>query len=98
MQSVPHRHARACRGHPRLATATTLKTWMAGTSPAMTAVSHCRMSLASVRRLPALAQEAEELHALAQAPLHHLRAHDHLAHDRGDLRRAEIEALVEIID
>ncbi len=31
-----HRHARACRGHPRLAALTRRKTWMAGTSPAMT--------------------------------------------------------------
>src|SRR5208282_6504275 len=30
------RHARACRGHPRLAFAEYGKTWMAGTSPAMT--------------------------------------------------------------
>src|SRR5450759_4231148 len=30
------RHARACRGHPRLNMATTRKSWMAGTSPAMT--------------------------------------------------------------
>jgi hypothetical protein len=31
------RHARACRGHPRLyGLASTNKTWMAGTSPAMT--------------------------------------------------------------
>src|SRR5215813_15142778 len=55
-------------------------------------------SLVLVRRLPTLAQEAEELHALAQAPLHHVRAHDHLAHDRRDLGRAEIEAFVEIVD
>src|SRR5215813_14121733 len=54
-------------------------------------------SLVLVRRLPALAQEAEELHALAQAPLHHVRASDHLAHDRGDFRSAEIEALVEVV-
>ena len=45
-----------------------------------------------------LTQEGEELDALAQAPLHHLRAADHLADDRGDLRRAEIEAPVEILD
>ena len=32
-----HRHARACRGHPRLASVYLLrKPWMAGTSPAMT--------------------------------------------------------------
>src|SRR5262249_55261582 len=30
------RHARACRGHPRLHGISTSKTWMAGTSPAMT--------------------------------------------------------------
>ncbi len=34
----PNRHARACRGHPRLSWGTShSKTWMAGTSPAMTA-------------------------------------------------------------
>jgi hypothetical protein len=31
------RHARACRGHPRLGSAhQNSKSWMAGTSPAMT--------------------------------------------------------------
>ena len=30
------RHARACRGHPRLNASARMKTWMAGTSPAMT--------------------------------------------------------------
>ena len=50
------------------------------------------------RRLVALPQELEELHALAQAALHHLRAAHHLADDRGDLRRAEIEAPVEGLD
>jgi hypothetical protein len=30
------RHARPCAGHPRLAGAAARKTWMAGTSPAMT--------------------------------------------------------------
>src|SRR4029079_13859210 len=30
------RHARACRGHPRLTVAPRSKTWMAGTKPAMT--------------------------------------------------------------
>src|SRR5438105_4003453 len=30
------RHARPCAGHPRLATGAVVKTWMAGTSPAMT--------------------------------------------------------------
>src|SRR5260370_34452972 len=37
MDSFPRRHARACRGHPRLSCqASTSKAWMAGTSPAMT--------------------------------------------------------------
>ena len=39
----------------------------------------------------ALPQELEELDAFAQPALHHLRAAHHLAHDRGDLRRAEVE-------
>jgi hypothetical protein len=30
------RHARACRGHPRLIASARTKAWMAGTSPAMT--------------------------------------------------------------
>jgi cobyrinic acid a,c-diamide synthase len=33
---TPTRHARACPGHPRLHGAAETKTWMAGTSPAMT--------------------------------------------------------------
>src|SRR5262249_31391786 len=49
-----------------------------------------------MRRLLVRAQEGKELDALAQAPLHHLRAPDHLADDGGDLRRAEIEAAVEV--
>src|SRR5215472_16606478 len=43
----------------------------------------------------ALTQELEELHALAQPPLHHLRAAYHFADDRRDFRRAEIEAAIE---
>src|SRR5258708_34115768 len=37
------RHARPCAGHPRLNRVTARKTWMAGTSPAMTTFSlaHC---------------------------------------------------------
>jgi hypothetical protein len=31
-----NRYARACRGHPRLEAYANTKTWMAGTSPAMT--------------------------------------------------------------
>jgi hypothetical protein len=31
-----HRHARACPGHPRLNSVAIRKTWMTGTSPAMT--------------------------------------------------------------
>src|SRR6476659_2969926 len=47
-----------------------------------------------LRRPVPLAQELEELHPLAQPALHHLRAAHHLADDRGDLRRTEIEAPV----
>jgi hypothetical protein len=32
-------HAPFCAGHPRFSGKTTLKTWMAGTSPAMTRLS-----------------------------------------------------------
>src|SRR5689334_12872842 len=35
------RHARPCAGHPRLKTASASKTWMAGTSPAMTKGEAC---------------------------------------------------------
>src|SRR6266852_2632024 len=38
IESPLRRHARACRGHPRLSCGSSArKTWMAGTSPAMTA-------------------------------------------------------------
>src|SRR5690348_14062519 len=53
------------------------------------------MTLEVLSRPLPLPQEVEELDALAQAPLHHLRAPDHLVDDRGDLGRAEIEAPVE---
>jgi hypothetical protein len=33
---IQRRHARACRRHPRLNDPESAKTWMAGTSPAMT--------------------------------------------------------------
>jgi hypothetical protein len=46
----------------------------------------------------ARAQEAEELNSLAQAPLHHLRADNHLGQDGGDLGRPEIKLAVEILD
>src|SRR5438067_4710467 len=48
-----------------------------------------------VRGLASLAQEAEELDALAQAALHHLGAPHHLANDRRDLAAAEVEASIE---
>ncbi len=41
------------------------------------------------------AQEAEKFDTLAQAPLHHLPAAEHLAHDLPDLAGAEIETFVE---
>jgi len=43
-----HRHARACRGHPRVTTKVIKrqsKAWMAGTSPAMTTVASVQMEL-----------------------------------------------------
>src|SRR5882724_2122031 len=43
------------------------------------------------------AKKLEELHALAQATHQHLRRGEHLAHDRCDLRRSEIELLVEVL-
>ena len=50
------------------------------------------------RGRPPLAQELEELDALAQPALHHLRRAHHLVDDRGDLRRAEVERFVELLD
>ena len=49
-------------------------------------------------RFLAVAQEAEELDPFAQAAFHHLGRAHHLADDRGDLRRPEIEATVEVLD
>src|SRR5690349_24875439 len=43
------RHDRACRGHPRLSFLS--KTWMAGTSPAMTETLGRRLSLQALRRI-----------------------------------------------
>ncbi len=40
-----NRHARACRGHPRLKSRVESKTWMAGTSPAMTQESYPSQSI-----------------------------------------------------
>src|SRR5262245_66291895 len=40
-EHIPTRHARPCAGHPRLATC--IKSWMAGTSPAMTQRAWLRM-------------------------------------------------------
>src|SRR5579883_3680036 len=34
----PHRHGRACPGHPRRAACEIVKAWMPGSSPGMTAV------------------------------------------------------------
>src|SRR5229473_6326676 len=45
-----------------------------------------------------VAEKLEELDALAQAPLHHLRAPDHFADDGRDFRDSEIEAPVEGFD
>src|SRR5260370_24648840 len=52
---------------------------------------------ASVRRLAALAQEAEKFDAFAQPPPQYLGAFHHLAGDGGDLRRAERKAFVEVV-
>src|ERR1700676_2450115 len=43
-------------------------------------------------------QEAEKLYAFTQPSFHHLPAHQHLAQDFPDLRRAEIETLVEVFE
>src|SRR5215471_19624744 len=51
----------------------------------------------SERRLLALAQESEKLDALAQPPAQYVGAPDHFGGDCGNLRRAEVEALVEIV-
>src|SRR5688500_17921135 len=49
-------------------------------------------------RLLAVAQEVEELDAFAQPALHHVPVANHLAHDRADLARAEVEAPVHLLD
>jgi hypothetical protein len=43
------RHARACPGHPRLQGCAANKTWMAGTSPAMTTALPRQMTAATNR-------------------------------------------------
>src|SRR6185437_8994618 len=43
-------------------------------------------------------QEAEELDAFAQTALHHVPARQHLAHNLPDLRRAEVELLIELLE
>src|SRR5579871_138010 len=45
----------------------------------------------------AFTKELEELHPLAEAPLHHLTVADHAAQQREHLARPEIEAPVELI-
>ena len=50
------------------------------------------------RGCPPLAKELEELDALAQPALHHLRRAHHLVDDRGNLRCAEVERFVELLD
>src|ERR1700722_7043190 len=58
--------------------------------------SHAMAFIAASRFV--CAQEPEELDAFTQTPLHHVPAHQHLTHDFPDLRRPEIEALVEGLD
>ena len=55
------------------------------------------LPLSLSRSIP-LPKKLEELHALAQPALHHLRAAHHFTHDRGDLRRAEVELLIKRLD
>src|SRR5690242_16472240 len=73
---------------------------MLGPPPPLAAAGRLRPGMTRVmlrRRLP-LAQEAVEFDAFAQAALHHLRRAHHLPHDRSDLRSAEIEAAVKVLD
>src|SRR5262249_717117 len=49
-------------------------------------------------RRTALAQEVKKFDAFAQASLHHLRAADHFADNRGDFAGAQIEAPIELLD
>src|ERR1700722_6039880 len=58
--------------------------------------SHAMAFIAASRFV--CAQEPEELDAFTQTPLHHVPAHQHLAHDLPDLRRPEIEALVKALN
>jgi hypothetical protein len=41
LRTAYQRHARPCAGHPRLSPQQQSKTWMAGTSPAMTHLALC---------------------------------------------------------
>src|SRR5258708_31543128 len=50
------RHARACPGHPRLSSLAENKTWMAGTSPAMTNIE--RIPRAPAKRPPSTLDRA----------------------------------------
>src|SRR5438445_2358563 len=71
------------------------------TSPKSSAVTMSRFkqrTRAPSGRIPPRPQELEELYSLAQPPLHHRRACDHLGHDGRDLGRAEIEFAVEVLD
>src|SRR5580698_1036129 len=50
------------------------------------------------RQFLSFAQELEEFDAFARAAPEHVPVRQHLAHDRRDLSRAEIEALVEDLE
>src|SRR5215469_18308822 len=71
-----------------------------GTRP----LHHAAAARVSGRRTPgrpliaAVPQEADELHALAQPPFHHLRAAHHLRRHLRDLPGPEVELLVEGLD
>src|SRR5260370_38697114 len=65
---VPARHARPCAGHPRLHGMLQIKTWLAGSSPAMTISKPVRdlaFAISKQRREAPLAVAAEIDHATA---------------------------------
>src|SRR5690349_16948283 len=78
------RHARACRGHPRLKMRVS-KSWMAGTSPAMTMDDELTMRSARIvlRAGDIAGQQDEAARRIAQREQERL-VHRHLGEIRGD--------------
>src|SRR5207237_1049212 len=65
------RHARACPGHPRLGRRRGRKTWMAGTSPAMTKMNHTHVVRNSLKRGPLFDSEERPLGRVSKDDMAH---------------------------